>query len=180
MSTVPADLQPQLTAKAATVDAPTEPKRYDRQIAFLNDLLANKRTERLHAHTTEQASQCDTAIAQFQEAIDIYTDANEIEPVLTQFGSHASAGWNCTIPPNFGEFRGNPARRIQADFYRVQTDDPLKIAYLRRLVKTNNLEGLHEMQPGLMPVFSEVGGFAGWQDPKVYAQLKDAGALRNW
>lgn len=165
----------------ATVEKSEQVQSYERSLERLRGMLANKREERLHANSVEQSEKCDREIEQFAEAIAVYEDALAIEPKLTQFGSHKSAKWSTTVPPNLIEFRGRPGRVIQADYYRFQTSDPLQIATLRRLIAQGGMEGtLREMQPGLMPFIGPTGRFSRWGAAQDYVTDKAAGMLREW
>lgn len=168
----------------ATVDAPVKDpvmERVERRLGRLREMLATKQQERVHAHTTEQARKCDIEAEQFADAISIYEEALSIPAVLTQFGSYKSAQWSTAIPPGLDEFRDMPGRVIQANYYRVQTSDPVAIATLRRLAKQGGLDGtLTEMEVGLMPFIGPNGRFSRWGSAADYTSDKAAGMLRDW
>jgi hypothetical protein len=99
----------------------------------------------------------------------------------TQFGTQEMKMWRFHVPPG-----GIPSQEkvedwlVQGDHYRVITDNPIHIAYLRQLVEKQSIPGLREQEVGLVAMFGPKGAFGGWFPQEAAEMVKRGGMDRGW
>lgn len=140
-------------------------------------------------HITEKNAALIHAIhlEQYRLAVENFKRAQRI-PVnaagkarMTQFGTPEMKMWQFHVPPG-----GIPSQEkvddwlIRADHYRIMTDNPLHIAYLRLLVEKQSIPGLREQEVGLVAMFGPKGAFGGWFPQEAADMVKRGGMDRGW
>lgn len=73
-------------------------------------------------------------------------DGSWSTPEMHQFGC-ASRIWNTRVAPALEDYEGR-LRHIRGQDFRYVTDNPIEIAWLRRLVRNHALEGMAEVPVG--------------------------------
>lgn len=137
----------------------------------LRTAIADRRAARDDAGRTEALQRAE----QFRLAIDVYTEAQSIEAKPVQFGAYAES-WSFRLPPRIPEYAMENPRQT-ALFNRYVTDDPVQIAYLRRLIRENAIDGLQETN--LNDYYARgIGQRDGeWIDAATYERLRGRGAV---
>jgi hypothetical protein len=152
--------------------------RYTRLLERMTRTLENVREERVRASEPLQILLLDNKHDNLEEAISLFTRAEEVEPVRRQFGSPDARTLKVWLPPMIDEFKFKP---IQFQRYVYATDEPVELLYLRELMNASpaRIEGLTEMEPGLLAAVSKDGILIGYFEEARYTELGRAGVLKS-
>jgi hypothetical protein len=166
------DELPEYAREAAPADKVND---YSAEIeAFQDELrtaIADRRATRDEAGRTEALARSE----QFKLAIDVYREAEMIPAEPIQFGAYADT-WSFRLPPRTPEYIAENPRQ-QALFNRYVTSNPIEIAYLRRLIREQTIDGLRET-PLNWYYARGVGQRDGeWLDPDTYERLRKNGTV---
>lgn len=132
--------------------------------------------ERLHTSESDRILILDSKIDNLKEAIDLFTRAQEVPAVRTQFGGGKARGLRVTLPPGSDEYHFPP---MIFHRYVYQTEEPVEILYLRELMASKRSHGLREMEVGLIAAISQDGNLINFYSPELFEELGRAGVLKS-
>lgn len=151
--------------------------RYTGLVQRMQAVRAVVREERVRASDPGIIELLDGKDANLLEAIDLFSRANDVAPERRQFGSPHSRSLKLYLPPMIDEFKFRP---ILFQRYVYVTEEPVELLYLRELIaKGDRIEGLTEMEPGLLAAVSKEGTLIDYYDESHYAALGKAGVLKS-
>lgn len=117
--------------------------------------------------------------AQFRLAADLLREAENVEPGAdVTFGYAPNYGMSTRLPPAVSGYEIYEPIRIPLHTYR--TNDPVRIAWLRRLIRERADDNLSELPShDLDAAVSPNGELMGWFPRSVVADIRAAGGARK-
>jgi hypothetical protein len=156
----------------------TKTGRYTTLVERMRRVLENVREERVRASEPLTILLLDNKHDNLEEAISLFERAESVESVRRQFGSPDARTLKVWLPPMIDEFKFKP---LQFQRYTYVTEEPVELLYLRELMAASpaRIEGLTEMEPGLLAAVSKDGILIGYYAEDNYAALGKAGVLKS-
>lgn len=174
---------------AAEVDAPREvsaplpvareANRYARQIdQFLHRADQLESQANVSADNDRYGRLLNDA-SQFRLAVELLREAEQVEPGAdVTFGYAPGYGMSTRLPPAVSGYEIYEPIRIPLHTYR--TNDPIRIAWLRRLIRERADDNLVELQShDLDAAVSPSGDLMGWFPRQAVVEMRAAGGARK-
>ena len=155
---------------------PVSSGRYDAVIGRIGRILAETTEALNYSRDGDQQKALEAKRRTLQRGLDLFTRAQSVAPERTQFGSYHARSLEVRLPPTCDEFNFAPLVFGQ---YRYITSEPVEILYLRDLVAKGKIEGLHEMEAGMVAAMPKTGNFIGFITEEEYTRLGKAKVLKT-
>lgn len=161
------------------------PGRYDAIIERMQNVHDSLVEERRYARDDMEQRRIAGKLGHLRRGLALFREANDFQPKLDkqgqvlacQFGAYHARELQVRIPPTIDEFAELKPLRFRN--YRYITSEPVEILYLRKLVKSQRIPGLQEMEPGLVGAMPKEGEFIGFVPEAFYEQLGRAKVLKT-
>lgn len=155
------------------------PSRYQRQIQQFEERAAQLEQQANMSADNNRYGRLLNDASQFRLAAELLREAELVEPGAdVTFGYAPRYGMSTRLPPAVSGWEAFEPIRIPYHTYR--TNDPVRIAWLRRLIRERADDNLCELEAhDLDAAVSPSGELMGWFPRKIVQDMRSSGGARK-